>query len=239
VLTYRLLGRNGRLGNQLWELASTIGIAHARGDEAAFPYWRYRPYFSVPERYFPEKFPTVGVVDFGYDWLQELGHFSAIEPLIRQYFAPSPLAWAPIEKHRGRVLELPHRTAIHVRRTDYLIVPDLFVTLSMRYYEEAMAITSPPYLVFSDDLEWCRKNFPSECMFMKHNRDYEDLLLMASCDAVISANSSFSWWGAFLSTGRRIYPRQWFGPDKFNGDPLREKLDPELMFPDQAIILDS
>ena len=48
MITYRQLGRNGQLGNQLWQIAGTIGIAYKAGDMAAFPFWRYRSYFSVP-----------------------------------------------------------------------------------------------------------------------------------------------------------------------------------------------
>jgi len=240
VLTYRLLGRNGRLGNQLWQIASTLGIAEARGVRAGFPYWRYRPYFSVPDEYFPDlSWPAGDDEDLGYDWLQEVGYFADIEPLIRRIFAPSPDAWEPIARYHRRLLELPHRTAVHVRRSDYLALADTYLPLGRRYYEEAMSLTSPPYVVFSDDIDWCRRNLPSECVFMRHNRDYEDLFLMASCDEVISANSTFSWWGAWLSTGRGIYPRRWFGPAMAEGDPLAAKLDPELMFPAGAIVLDS
>jgi hypothetical protein len=102
-----------------------------------------------------------------------------------------------------------------------------------------MSITSPPYVIFSDDIDWCRRQFPADCIFMTHNRDYEDLALMASCDAVVTANSTFSWWGAWLSTGRRIYPRRWFEPGMATRGPLSAKLDPELLFPADAIVLGS
>jgi hypothetical protein len=236
MLTYRSLGRNGRLGNQLWQIASTIGIAHRRGEQAAFPYWRYRPYLSVPDEYFPD-LATLGGEDLGGDWLQEIGYFSEIEPLIREIFTFSPLAWEPIVRFHRDFLELPHRTAIHVRRTDYLRLSDRYASLTHEYYEEAMSITSPPYVIFSDDIAWCRRRFPSDCIFMAYNRDYEDLALMASCDAVVAANSTFSWWGAWLSAGRRIFPRRWFEPGMATLGPLMAKLDPELMFPADAIVL--
>ena len=239
MLTYRLLGRNGRLGNQLWQIASTIGMAAARGEPAGFPFWRYRPYFSVPDEYFPELGPPGTTEDPGHDWLQELGHFRAIEPRIRELFTPSRLAWEPIARYHRTLLELPRRTAVHVRRTDYLHQTDLYRPLGPAYYEAAMAATAAPYVIFSDDPAWCRRNFPSECIVMRNNRDYEDLLLMASCDEVIAANSTFSWWGAWLSPGRGVFPRRWFGPGMARNDPLAAKLDPELMFPDDAIVIDA
>jgi hypothetical protein len=226
------------LGNQLWQIASTIGIAHDRGEQAVFPDWRYRPYFSVPDEYFSSS-AALGGEDLGLDWLQEVGYFAAIEPLIREIFTFSPLAWDPIERFHRRFLEIPHRTAIHVRRGDYLQLADRFRILSREYYEEAMSITSAPYVIFSDDIKWCRRQFPSDCIFMTHNRDYEDLALMASCDAIVTANSTFSLWAAWLSRGRRIYPRQWFEPVLATIGPLAAKLDPELMFPADAIVLDS
>jgi glycosyl transferase family 11 len=241
VLTYRLLGRNGRLGNQLWQIASTTGIARARGETAGFPFWRYRQYFSVPDEYFPDLRVVAGE-DLGHDWLQEIDLFSAIEPLIRQMFTFSPLVMEPIAAFHREFLALPHRTAIHVRRGDYLEWKDVFASLSDEYFEEAMALTSPPYAIFSDDIPWCRKRFGSDCIYMTNNRDFEDLALMASCDAVVTANSTFSWWGAWMSKGRRIYPRRWFGPGMArmaNDDPMKAKLNPELMLPPGAIVLDS
>ena len=236
MITYRQLG-NGRLGNQLWKLASTVGIALERRERFAFPPWAYQPFFSLPEAWFLD-LDGVECEDLGLDWLQELGYFEKIEPLIRKIFRPSEAAAAQLATRHSTFLALPHKTALHVRRGDYLDLPELYLPLSARYYEQAMALCEPPYVVFSDDIAWCRSNFPSTCYFMEGNLDWEDLFLMSTCDAVITANSTFSWWGAWLSTGRRLYPRQWFGPEMKNQGPLAAKLDPRLMFPPGAIVLD-
>jgi hypothetical protein len=74
-----------------------------------------------------------------------------------------------------------------------------------------MSLTRGPYLVFSDDIDWCRANLTGDCLFMERNRDYEDLFLMAACDEHIMANSTFSWWGAWLGNGLSVMPRDW-GP---------------------------
>ena len=96
---------------------------------------------------------------------------------------------------------MPHKTSLHVRKGDYLGHNGFFVDLPVGYYTEAMSLTRGPYLVFSDDIDWCRANLPGDCLFMEHNRDYEDLFLMAACDEHIMANSTFSWWGAWLGNG--------------------------------------
>jgi hypothetical protein len=210
VITYRQLGRNGRLGNQLWQIAGTMAVAHARGESAGFPFWRYNAYFSVPDELFPD-LSTVDGEDLGLVYLQDVSALSDVADLVRRYFRPKPEVWATLAHRYEDVLALPNRTAVHVRRGDYLQHRALFPPLPLEYYEEAMSLTQGPYLVFSDDIEWCRANFPSGCLFVEHNRDYEDLFLMAACEEHITANSTFSWWGAWLAKARAIYPNEW-GP---------------------------
>jgi Glycosyl transferase family 11 len=208
MITYRQLGRNGRLGNQLWQIASTIGIAHRRDETAGFPFWRYQSYFSVPSTLFPDLI-AVESEDLGLDYLQDLRHLIGVEAIIREYFKPNPDVWLRLARRFRELLAIPHKTAVHVRRGDYLVHSDLFPPLPLEYYIEAMGLTQGPYLVFSDDTQWCRENLPGDCVFLEHNRDYEDLFLMAACDEVITANSTYSWWAAWLANTRAIYPRQW------------------------------
>jgi len=208
MITYRNLGRNGQLGNQLWQLASTLGIAHSSGDTAAFPFWRYREYFCLPDALFPD-LSGVPCHDLGMDYLQDLRNFADIEDVIRGYFRPQPDLWARLSSRFEAVLALPHKTSLHVRKGDYLSHNGFFVDLPVEYYADAMSLTRGPYVVFSDDIDWCRANLPGDCLFMEHNRDYEDLFLMAACDEHIMANSTFSWWGAWLGNSRAIMPSEW------------------------------
>ena len=70
------------------------------------------------------------------------------------------------------------------------------------------------FLVFSDDIEWCKQVFDDDFNFIEGEEDYVDLLLMARCKHNIIANSSFSWWGAWLNRNnnkRVIAPKKWFG----------------------------
>ena len=77
---------------------------------------------------------------------------------------------------------------------------------------------NPVFFVFSDDINWAKNNFPDDKAFIfadtyKKNKDYEDLYLMSKCNHNIIANSSFSWWSAWLNQNSHkivICPRNWF-----------------------------
>ncbi len=111
---------------------------------------------------------------------------------------------------------IPKKTdmvAIHVRRGDYVNNP-FYVDLSnTSYYEDAMAeFQDAKFLVFSDDIEWCKKqSIFADCEFSEKS-ELEDMNLMASCVGHIIANSSFSWWGAYISpyTKKVIAPKRWY-----------------------------
>ena len=71
------------------------------------------------------------------------------------------------------------------------------------------------FLVFSDDIEWCKNNITGDnIVYIDSEIDYIDLYLMARCDNNIIANSSFSWWGAWLNKNENkkvVAPTLWFG----------------------------
>lgn len=112
---------------------------------------------------------------------------------------------------------IPEKTnyvAIHVRRGDY-VNNDFYTDLTKTdYYRDAMEFfPKATFLVFSDDIEWCKKQEVFEgCEFSEGNDEITDLNLMASCVGHIIANSSFSWWAAYLApyTCKVIAPRRWY-----------------------------
>jgi hypothetical protein len=113
--------------------------------------------------------------------------------------------------------------SIHVRRGDYLNLPDHHPTQDMEYYKKAISIvgSDKTFFIFSDDIRWCKENFNflDNVIYCENNEDYEDLYLMSLCDDNIIANSSFSWWGAWLNKNESkkvISPKKWFGPSKSN-----------------------
>lgn len=91
--------------------------------------------------------------------------------------------------------------AIHVRRGDY--VGNNFYTNLMEtpYYVDAMSLfPDASFMVFSDNIDWCKQQeIFKDCEFSEGLSEEQDLNLMASCVGHIIANSSFSWWGAWLS----------------------------------------
>jgi|688.fasta_scaffold196819_2 hypothetical protein len=108
--------------------------------------------------------------------------------------------------------------SLHVRRGDYVAKSDFHTLQSIDYYKTAISIIGEEYhyLIFSDDTEWCKENlnFIKNKTFISGNLDYQDLYLMSMCENNIIANSSFSWWGAWLNDNKNkkvIYPSNWFG----------------------------
>jgi hypothetical protein len=110
--------------------------------------------------------------------------------------------------------------SVHVRMGDYKILSDTHYNLNNNYYETAL-LKLPPcsrYIVFSDDLIEARNLLNPIAESFSRNFVYADLdydvsmLLMSWCDHHIIANSSFSWWGAWLSenNGSVVSPKNWF-----------------------------
>lgn len=105
--------------------------------------------------------------------------------------------------------------SMHIRRTDY-VTDAAFVSLSdTDYYERAMALfPGERFIVCSDDVAWCRKKWHSyaNVKISDGQTDLQDMNLMAACKHNIIANSSFSWWAAYLNRNPNkivVYPRQW------------------------------
>jgi hypothetical protein len=116
--------------------------------------------------------------------------------------------------------------SLHVRRGDYINNPKTTAThglCSLDYYRAAVQhisdrVEHPYFFVFSDDISWVQEHleihFP--CQYVDHNKgteSYNDMRLMSLCQHHIIANSSFSWWGAWLNPSKDkvvVAPKQWF-----------------------------
>lgn len=131
----------------------------------------------------------------------------------------------------SEMIKNTNAVCIHVRRGDYVNnagANKIYGTISPDYYHRAIEyvskmVHSPVFFVFSDDIQWAKDNIliPYEVHYMEHNdsvHGYEDLRLMMLCKHYIIANSTFSWWGAWLGNFSEkivVSPRNWFSdPDK-------------------------
>jgi hypothetical protein len=126
--------------------------------------------------------------------------------------------------------------ALHIRRGDYVKHKEtkLYHGLTpISYYEKSISyilkeVKNPHFFIFSDDILWCKKNlnidFPTTFVSdQSSGKDYEDLILMKNCKHFITANSTFSWWGAWLSENDNkivITPKKWFENSSRNLDDL-------------------
>lgn len=113
--------------------------------------------------------------------------------------------------------------SIHIRRGDYLANPNHPVQ-TLDYYKQALESLPQelPVLIFSDDCNWCSSQelFDSDRFMISQNSSVDaDLCMMSLCDYHIIANSSFSWWGAWLANSQKIIaPQEWFGGSCLNKD---------------------
>ncbi|CAN5374923.1 alpha-1,2-fucosyltransferase [soil metagenome] len=151
---------------------------------------------------------------------QSYKYFESIESTIR---------WEFTIRHKSENLILAIKkvsgdrnpVAVHIRRTDYTNPKSNFSSLDIDYYKRAAfkiesTIGSCTYVIFSDDIGWAKESlsFLSSRIYASDFglEDFEELALMASCDHNITANSSFSWWGAWLNSNPEkvvIAPHHW------------------------------
>lgn len=229
-VTFTALGRLGRLGNQLFQIASTIGIARRNGCEAVFPPWRHAEAFPHAVKAAPAPIRTVRTFRERTHRFQEvridrptrlLGffqselYFAHWEEEIRSRFAPRRGIEEELRGLYAGWLRRP-TCSLHVRRGDYVNNPFFADLADGPYYERAMERFDPDtlFVVFSDDTRWCRKRFMGpRFVFAEGLGAEEALLLMSYCRGHIVANSSFSWWGAWLDPRPDkavVAPSLWF-----------------------------
>ncbi len=154
-------------------------------------------------------------------YFQSEKYFQDFAAEIRQDFSLA-------EPLKGRVVEIAdeikndaNAVSLHVRRGDYLKHPDFGGIVTREYYERAIAhiresVPNAKFYVFSDDIDWCRVTLPlgNNATFVSQPelKDYEEMILMSQAHHHIIANSSFSWWGAWLGNNPNkivIAPNKW------------------------------
>ena len=239
AIYFNSLGNNGHLGNQMFQYAALRGIASKKQlDWKIPPKSMFGKTYSLRSNIYDcFELPFVknghvginvvadtvreashsyndGLIDKITDecniegYFQSPKYFSDIEHIIRKDFTfknEIVLSAPPVPNDY---------CALHVRRTDYVGNSLYHTNLDKFYYEKALEILEPKnVIVFSDDPAWCRSH-KLYSQFLVSDRDqYVDLFLMKLAKQHIIANSSFSWWGAWLANSKNVVaPSQWFGP---------------------------
>lgn len=236
MLTMCNLGKNGRLGNQMFQYAALKGIAANRNIEYCIPHSNNMNEFHDHQLLHAFKMRNVVVnnhssknkyYEQSYFFDEKLFNECPDNTDISGYFQ----SYKYFDHIKDELLvdfsfkiELQEThdnyVSIHVRRGDYVSKQEYHPVQDESYYCRAMAHFSKDtnFLVFSDDPAWCENQW-----FFRENPNVNivigadnvmSLYLMSRSKANIIANSSFSWWGAYLNKTSEvvIYPREWFGP---------------------------
>lgn len=234
----------GRLANSMFQIACSIGYARKYGYQWAAdtgmgvgePYSAIHKCFpNLPKenwgsgvRYqeHPNQFCEIHRVHknechFDYHPIPDLGPNVSLLGFFQSY-----KYFEGQDEEIKKVFALPHvegyedYVSIHVRRGDYVQHAGSFPPITNQYISAAYNYfpEDAKYLVFSDDIEWCKNNWRGDWLtFVDEPDERKALSLMASCGHHIIANSTFSWWAAYLghNTDRIVIspsPETWFGP---------------------------
>jgi hypothetical protein len=225
MLSFNELGRYGRLGNQMFQIASTIGIAKKFGYDYAFPEWinwdakdrfgsdediyisKYLQY-DLPrtDQQLPIYFMHWGYHDVNVpDNVSLSGHMQS-----ERYFEHCADEIRKVFTFKDE-FDKNDYTALHIRMGDY--GSDYHPICSKEYYERAINIAGGKILLFSDDKEAAVRHLQPFYGDIFIGTTIDSLKMMKACKRHIIANSTFSWWGAWLANSElTIAPKQWFGP---------------------------
>ena len=262
MITHMGMGNSGRFGNQIFQLATLIGIAQKNGYNIKIPIentndtfavfydlakqqqeptgMELRKPFLIPDSYFVSMADISSVVHKRYQepffhfneaalnisddtdiagFFQSQKYFKHAESLVRDVLTFRPEIRLKAEQELAKVKNDVPRVSIHVRRGDYVANSANHTLLNMGYYADAINkfFSKEPYrfVVFSDDPTWCKEMFDGGYV-VDINDSYTEMCMMSMCDHHIIANSSFSWWGAWLNPNPKkivTAPSLWFGPN--------------------------
>lgn len=225
------------------DIAKVIGWLPATGVELGLSskYWRPIAGTSfVGEPSFSYWRGIIGLADSCYlsGYWQSEKYFMEYADQIRKDFSFNDALTEDNQKIYGAISK-SCSVSCHIRRGDYvtnLKANQIHGVCSLEYYEKAIKfmqsnLIEPIFYIFSDDQEWVRKNltFPKGSIFVDGNYGcygFQDMQLMSLCQHHIIANSSFSWWGAWLNPSESkivIAPRRWFSADIDDGDLIPAK----------------
>lgn len=167
-------------------------------------------------------------------YFQSEKYFVSIKDEVKKDFTFKKDTLSAVKEYRENIPE-SKIIALHIRRGDYVGQP-WHGCQSLEYYEKALSMLPDiPVVIFTDDPKWAfeQEMFESDKFYVSDGNDnLFDMCFMSMCNYHIIANSSFSWWGAWLSDSEKVIaPKRWFGP------PLSEKNNTKDLLPDSWIKL--
>ena len=190
-----------------------------------------------PVNYIPSVFDNLKQNQFFIGYFQSYKYFENCSSIIRKEFQFSLDTMSERTRNVARIIDKCNSVSVHVRRGDYLngyYYELLGKVCDMNYYKRAIDIMrrkvlDPHFFVFSDDPDFISDSFElGDMEFISFNRgkdSWQDMYLMSRCKHNIIANSTFSWWGAWLNNNSNkivIAPDRWFA----------DKMDDEIIPPE-------
>jgi hypothetical protein len=240
----------GGLGNQLFQWAATKALSIKHNTDYAFDFsyfnsnhWnlelnkfkkiilkKHNESISlniVTDDFYFKKIENNSILD-GY-WQSEK-YFNEINHLIREDLKIENNIKDYIVNKYSVLNE--NTVSLHVRRGDYVNIQNFHPLQTINYYKNAYDTineNSINVLILSDDVNWCKKNIKfNNASYIENETNIVDLYIMSLCKHNIIANSSFSWWGAWLNKNKNkkiVCPINWFGKETniYTGDIVPEK----------------
>jgi len=223
------------LANSLFQIATTMAIAHDNNTTYAFPddcafkrtrfdteclfknplpwtkpstdsIYKSGPRWGTGSIIYMK--PPQSIADLIIDgFFQSDQYFGHIRDQVVEAFALRPDKAEYLRNKYADILSQPNACTLHVRRTDYFTAQEMRV-LDIEYYRRLVSLFGDDtlFVIFSDDIPWCKANFdfiPNK-VFIEEGNDFLEMHLMSYFPNHIIANSTFSWWGAWLSDNNNI-----------------------------------
>lgn len=217
VITSLKLNDKGRLGNQMFQIASIIGLSEKYNYQACFPKWKYADFFETKVKHLDtdnKEFITIKEKEYNYhDWKLTNNHIN-IEGWLQSEFYFNKKTICKVFQFKESLLRDLKQKHLHffsrktiligVRRGDFINHPHYY-QVGFTYYLKALFHFFPDWkernIIFtSDDVEYCKKHFSflKNSFFMEHISDIEQMALGTLFDDYIISNSTYAWWTAWL-----------------------------------------
>lgn len=210
------VGGGGGITSRKLELDQFSCIKYKILDNEGFDKYRQKPVVELNEGNFDIRTYKLSN-EHSYrlmDYWQNVNYFEGYESEIKKDLSPDKKFLEDIYTKYPQLKN--NSVSIHVRRTDYLSSNGYHPVQPISYYEKSLEIIGEydNLFIFSDDIEWCEQNLKfKNQIFVKDNPSSYDIWMMSLCRHNIIANSSFSWWGAWLNENpnkKVVSPSHWF-----------------------------